>query len=146
MLKKGTVMREMNGHAPSTLDLIFAIQDTADQLIQCGVSKEYETGPDHKTTLTELNPTREVSPPRMIRSWDRMDHELFHKILNLHLPEPKQPKDKVEVDIQVAELTGATVAAINESTPLRPATGWITPGFSKTCEQAIAAAKGLRRR
>lgn len=75
-----------------------------------------------------------------------MNKNLFHDVLSLMLPTVRPLDDEIDVDIFVAELTGALQRAIDESTPMTEVTGWITPGFNNKYKGVNVTAKRLKKR
>jgi hypothetical protein len=141
----GTETWEARG-AVSTIDLVFATEGLARQLVSCKQDAKLESGSDHHPITTEftlLAPNKVVRPRRR---WKDMDREGVSAGAQ-HLRPPGTLQTAADIEEYTGYLLGFLDGLIEHTVPKgRPTAGYACPWWTPEVRDAVQTAKLARRR
>ena len=147
LLPQGSITWRAGEHQ-STIDLALGTPTVTQRLISCGVvNKNHDS--DHYPILTTLLLEAPEAIPQTRRQWDKLDVEVFQKVLAARLtastPQTSASTPQV-MEQRIEAITGAIQHAIQEAVPVARPSKWSKPGFGPAAKEVIREVNRARRR
>ena len=143
----GTATHRWQG-GESTIDLTFASEDVASNVIRCKIDRRLDYDSDHLPIAVAIDWSWQPAAPTRQRLWAQTDDEILRQTVTDHLGtcEVRELSNEKSIDDLVSLIIEALDAGIAASTPWSDPSPRSIPGFDQDCKTICAEVQQLRRK